>query len=174
MIIVKKDFLKIGTAYHTIMQHLTFNENREEIQELINTHVSNDLIKDISVEEVFIAKENLKDLVLNAKQVFKEKQFVMRENYNKLVKNSDNNTKVIIQGIIDLIVVSDGGTYLIDYKTNRTNNEKQLIEDYSLQLDIYKRAFEKATNITIDKKFLYSFYMKKLIEVNWKKFRNVH
>ena len=54
---------------------------------------------------------------------------------------------------------------LIDYKTNRTSNVTDLINQYSLQLEIYKIAFEKATNIKISKKFLYSFYLGRLIEI---------
>ena len=90
----------------------------------------------------------------------------MQENYNKLVKNSDNNTKVIVQGVIDLVVVKNGEGILIDYKTNRTKNIENLINQYKLQLEIYKLAFEKATNIKISKKYLYSFYLGELIEIN--------
>ena len=89
----------------------------------------------------------------------------MQENYNKLVKNSDNNTKVIVQGIIDLVVIKDNVAMLIDYKTNRTIDIDELVEKYSLQLELYKLAFEKAKQISIDSKFLYSFYLNKLIEI---------
>ena len=162
--LISRDFLKIGTAYHTMMQYLKFTETIEEIENLKDLLVSKNYIlpeiaKDINIQEIFMAKENLKDLILSAKDVYTEKQFVMQENYNKLIKNSDNETKVVVQGIIDLVVITDKGNYLIDYKTNRTTNEQQLISDYSLQLEIYKLAFEKATNIKIDKKLSYSFYM---------------
>lgn len=164
------DFLKIGTAYHSVMQNLNFTETKDEIDNLINQLVFNgeisaDVLPDINLEEIYKAKENLKDLVLNANQVFKEKQFLMQENYNKLVKNSDNNTKVIVQGVIDLVVIIGDNAYLIDYKTNRTTNVQNLISNYALQLDLYKLAFEKATNIKITHKYLYSFYMGKLIEI---------
>lgn len=168
--IVTKDYLKIGTAYHTIMQNLDFTESMEEIEQLIDNLICNGDIntatrKDINVNEIWKAKETLRPFIMNAESVYKEKQFVMQENYNKLVKNSDNNTKVIIQGVIDLVVVKDGETLLIDYKTNRTSNEQELISNYRLQLEIYKLAFENATNCHVDKKFLYSFYLNKLIEV---------
>lgn len=165
------DALKLGTAYHSVMQNLKFTENKAEIEELIKRLIKENVISEeyaklIKVEEIFQAKEVLKDLITNCDMIFKEKQFVMQQNYNKIVKNSDNNTKVVIQGIIDLVVVKDGNAYLIDYKTNKTNNEDFLRSNYSLQLEIYSQAFEKATNIAITKKFLYSFCMGKLIEVN--------
>ena len=164
-----KDFLKIGTAYHSVMQNLKFTETKQEIEEIIkNLHskkIIGDEINEIKIDEIWQAKESLKDLILNAQKVYKEKQFVMQQNYNKIVKNSDNNTKVIVQGIIDLVVVKDGQAILIDYKTNRTKDTNFLVQSYALQLEIYKQAFEKATNIAINKKFLYSFYLGKLIEV---------
>lgn len=165
------DALKLGTAYHSVMQNLKFTENKAEIKELIDNLVIKNIITreyadKISIEEIYKAKEVLQDYILNADQVYREKQFVMQENYNKIVKNSDNNTKVIIQGIIDLVVIKDDISYLIDYKTNRTNNEEFLKSNYALQLQIYSDAFYNATNVAIKKKFLYSFCLGKLIEVN--------
>lgn len=162
--------LKLGTAYHTVMQFINFNENLDDIDELIKDLVSKnildrDISKQIDIGQIFIAKEIVGKIIHKSHEVYKEKQFLMQENYNKLIKNSDNNTRVIIQGIIDLVAVTDDGAYLIDYKTNRTNSEEKLIDEYRLQLEIYKLAFEKATNIPIKRKFLYSFYMGKLIEI---------
>ena len=168
--LISKDYLKIGTAYHSVMQNLKFTESKSDIENLINGmmisgELQEDVVKDIKVSEIFNAKENLKELILNADCVYREKQFLMQENYNKIVKNSDNNTRVIIQGVIDLVIVKDGEAILIDYKTNRSANIQELIDNYSIQLQIYKHAFEKATNIKINKLFLYSFYLNKLIEV---------
>ncbi|MGN0961374.1 MAG: 3'-5' exonuclease, partial [Christensenellales bacterium] len=165
-----KDFLKIGTAYHSVMQALNFTENKAEIKELINrlvieNRIEKELTNYINIEQVFTAVNVLKDLILNAKEIFREKQFLLQENYNKLVKSTDNNTKVIVQGVIDLIVINDEGVYLIDYKTNRGVSEEQLTNEYKLQLELYSYAFEKATNIKVTKKFLYSFSLGKLIEV---------
>ena len=169
--VVSKDYLEIGTAYHSIMQSLKFSESQDEIVDVINNLVSTNVISknilnDVKVSEIFDCVKNLKDIILNSEEVYKEKQFLMQENYNKLVKNSDNNTKVIVQGVIDLVVVKNGEGILIDYKTNRTKNIENLINQYKLQLEIYKLAFEKATNIKISKKYLYSFYLGELIEIN--------
>ena len=120
----------------------------------------------IDIDSICKAIEVLSPIVLNADKKYTEKQFIMQENYNKIVKNSDNNTKVIVQGIIDLVVVKDGNVCLIDYKTNRTKDEMYLKKTYALQLEIYKQAFEKATNTQVDKKYLYSFYLGKLIEID--------
>lgn len=168
--VVSKDYLKIGTAYHAVMQNLNFTENKEQISVVIenlkaSNVISEDIIKEIDIDEIFTACQVLRGIAKDAKEIFHEKQFLMQENYNKLVKNSDNNTKVIIQGIIDLVVVKGNEAILIDFKTNRTKDEQKIVEQYKLQLEIYKLAFEKATNIEITKKYLYSFYLGKLIEI---------
>lgn len=170
-VVENKDFLKIGTAYHSVMQELTFNENKEEIEILIDGLVQENIIaldikNEIRVNEILKAKEVIGNLIKNADVVYKEKQFLLQESYNKLVKNTDNNTKVIVQGIIDLVVVRGENAVLIDYKTNRTSNKDLLKNQYRLQLEIYKLAFEKATNITINKTYLYSFYLGELIEID--------
>lgn len=166
-----KDFMKIGTAYHSVMQELKFTENKGEIEELINRlvlsgQIDKELVKFINSQHIEFAVANLKKLILNAKKVYREKQFLLCENYNKLVKSTDNNTKVIVQGVIDLAIECDDGIYLIDYKTNRGVTEENLIEEYKLQLEIYAHAFELATNLKVKRKFLYSFSLGKLIEVN--------
>lgn len=164
------DSMKLGTAYHLIMQKINFNESAEDIELLIDGLVKEGMIdKDlksyIKVDEIVAAGKVIGELVIKAKTVYKEKQFLMQESYDKLVKNSDNKTKVVVQGIIDLVIEMEDGAILIDYKTNKTTNAQLLKDEYSLQLDIYSRAFELATGIKIAKKYIYSFYQKRLIEV---------
>ena len=108
----------------------------------------------------------IKPILNRAQQIYKEKQFLLRENYNKLVDFSDNNTKVIVQGVIDLIVIRDDGVCIIDYKTNRGVSKSELSDMYRLQLKLYSIAFEKATNLKVTKKFLYSFALGELIEID--------
>jgi len=164
------DYLKLGTAYHTIMQEIKFTENKEEIEKLINSLVvrnliSNELAELIKIEEIEKAITILKNLIINAKDVYREKQFLLCENYNKLTNSTDNNTKVIVQGVIDLVVVRDDGVYIVDYKTNKGVTDKQLIDTYKLQIDLYSKAFESATNMKITHKYLYSFSLGKLIKI---------
>lgn len=162
------DYLKLGTAYHTIMQRLNFNETKEEIEILRESliasgYVEKSVADSIDISQIYDAICNLQDMIKTADVVYREKQFLMQENYNKLVKNSDNNTKVIVQGVIDLVVVKDGSAIVIDYKTNKVRREDFYKAEYGLQLDIYKKAFELATNIQVTAKYIYSFELGKLI-----------
>lgn len=164
------DALKLGTAYHSVMQRVNFNESKEDIEGLIDGLIgSNEIMPElknhIKIDEILDACRIVGAMLKDAKKVYKEKQFLMQECYNKLVKNSDNKTRVIVQGVIDLVIQNENEVILVDYKTNKTSNPNTLVEEYSMQLKIYARAFELATGIKINKMFLYSFYQHRLIEV---------
>ena len=152
------------------MQNIKFTENIAEIQQLINSLVASGKIeKELSTRikpnEILKAIEVVAPLINSAKKVYREKQFLLCENYNKLLGFTDNNTKVIVQGVIDLAIVNDSGVYIIDYKTNRGVTAENLIQEYRLQLNLYQKAFEEATNLNVTNKYLYSFYLGELIEV---------
>lgn len=165
-----KNVLSLGTAYHSIMQNVKFNENYIELEGIIDNLVSSgkidkNLKSSIKIEEILRAISVIKDLTEGATEVYQEKQFLLCEKYNKLIKTTDNNTKVIVQGVIDLVIVRGDEVYLIDYKTNRGVSDTQLTDLYRLQLELYSRAFEEATGKSVSHKCIYSFCLGKLIEV---------
>ena len=60
----------------------------------------------------------------------------------------------------------DGNFVLIDYKTDYVeNDENELIEKYKIQLELYKKALEEATNRNVDEVYIYSLYLNKAIKV---------
>ena len=72
-----------------------------------------------------------------------------------------------MQGIIDLYYINQNDEIvLVDYKTDRVNQgeENKLTEKYSKQLEIYTKALSQALNKIVDKKFIYSVYLNKMIE----------
>ena len=152
------------------MQELNFDENYIDIEDIMNRLVTDNIVdknimKKVKIEEIIKCVSVLKDLIDHSKKIYKEKQFLLCDSYNKLVKSTDNKTKVMVQGVIDLVVENEDGAILVDYKTNRGVSESQLTNLYGLQLDLYKKAFEDATGVTITSKYLYSFSLGKLIEV---------
>ena len=54
---------------------------------------------------------------------------------------------------------------LVDYKTDKADSELELIKKYKKQLDYYEEALAKLTNEKIVKKYIYSFSLKKAIEI---------
>ena len=57
----------------------------------------------------------------------------------------------------------NGGAVIVDYKTDRVENEKALIDRYSAQLNLYAKAFEKILNMSVKQKIIYSFHLSKAI-----------
>ena len=51
---------------------------------------------------------------------------------------------------------------IVDFKTDTVNNEQELIELYTIQLQTYKQAMKKITDLPI-KTYIYSFSLSKCI-----------
>ena len=65
----------------------------------------------------------------------------------------------------DVWFEEDGELVVLDYKTDRVFKEEILREKYHTQLDYYARALEQLTGKCVKEKIIYSFAMKKEIEV---------
>ena len=72
----------------------------------------------------------------------------------------------LIQVVIDLFYVTeDDKVILVDFKTDRLTEDKEFIDRYKIQLDIYKEAINTLTDKKVDKTYIYSFNMNKMIEI---------
>ena len=106
-----------------------------------------------------------KDL-LEAKEVKRETPFYLNIDSNEIYEGTTE--KILVQGVIDLYYISkDNKLVLVDYKTDyvTNNNEQELVEKYKVQLELYKRALEKALNRKVDKIEIYSTYLNKIINI---------
>ena len=56
----------------------------------------------------------------------------------------------------------------MDYKTDfvERGKEDELVEKYKKQLEIYKRALQESLQRNVDKSYIYSVYLEKLIPLN--------
>ena len=102
----------------------------------------------------------------NAKKVYKEQPFYINLK-SKDVYNNSSDENILVQGIIDLYYINQNDeVVLVDYKTDRVNQgeDAKLVEKYSKQLEIYTNALEQALNKKVDKKYIYSVYLNKMIE----------
>ncbi len=64
---------------------------------------------------------------------------------------------VFIQGIIDVFFEEEDALVLLDYKTDRVLEGKELAERYHAQLDYYGRALEQITGKRVKERWIYSF-----------------
>ena len=164
-----------GTLVHLCLQKLDEKKDYklEDIKKLIIDLVENEIITqkeadNININKVFaFTKSLIWNQLKNAKEVYKEKPFYInipaKEIYDK-----DLTEKVLVQGIIDLYYIDkDNNLILVDYKTDyvENGNEIELVNRYRNQLELYKRALEKALNKKVYKVYIYSVYLEKEIEL---------
>ena len=62
----------------------------------------------------------------------------------------------LLQGVIDCAFMDDGAWVLVDYKTDRIEDEEAFIQRYKLQIDWYAKALEKITGTPVKERYLYS------------------
>ncbi len=53
--------------------------------------------------------------------------------------------------------VEDDQWVLVDYKTDRVKSGDELIRRYKIQMDLYKEALERLTNMPVKASYIYSF-----------------
>mgnify|MGYP005607835975 CR=1 FL=1 len=84
----------------------------------------------------------------------------------KLLAQKLKDETLFVQGSIDLLLtMPDGRLILVDYKTDRLENEDAFREKYSSQVLIYKKALKMATGYDVKETLLYSFHLGKEIKV---------
>ncbi|MBQ7149090.1 MAG: helicase-exonuclease AddAB subunit AddA [Pseudobutyrivibrio sp.] len=99
-------------------------------------------------------------------KLYKEKPFVFGSDATTLFGDPDTSDEMIlVQGIIDVFFEEEDGIVLLDYKTDRVDEEAELVLRYEKQLQLYKDAIEKAYNVPVKEVLIYSFALEKTIEV---------
>ncbi|ERJ11551.1 helicase-exonuclease AddAB subunit AddA [Haloplasma contractile] len=144
-----------GTAIHLFMQHLPFKENMnlsylEEIKlKLIEKEfLLKEQVELVDLDKVFHftkTKEYME--ICQAKKVMRELPFTTLAPAHEVYKDwKEDDTKILIQGVMDLVVEFDDKVYLIDYKSNKVKDLKQELpeikNEYTLQMDYYVAALK--------------------------------
>ena len=160
-----------GTLLHNIIEHLDYTKiSKEHIKTVVKEQINiNELNGKVSSSKVIIAIEemynNLRHILDGAKEIKNEMEFVVLDDLELVLENKFEKP-TLIQGVVDMYVLTkEGNSYIIDFKTDKVNEQSELKDKYSLQLNVYKRAIESALNVEIKGLYIYSFALKKLIEV---------
>ena len=160
-----------GTLIHLCMQRLNVN---------IDYDLSkvNELIKDLQERQIITRKEaeninafkvlkftksHIWKELKNSKKIWREQPFYINIPVNEIYEEkSDEN--ILVQGIIDLYYINENDELiLVDYKTDYIEEERQLVERYNTQLDLYRRALEQALDKKVAKTYIYSTCLEKEI-----------
>lgn len=164
---------KKGTLMHMCFQKLdekkeyTLEDIKEFVQNLVNKEIiTQQEAKAINVNALFkYTKSELWNMLAKATKIYKETPFYININSNEIY-NDDSNEEILVQGVIDLYFINEQNeVILVDYKTDYVETEQPLIEKYKTQLEMYKTALEKGINAKVDKTYIYSVKLEKLIEL---------
>ena len=163
---------KKGTLMHLVLQNINFKEKYDliKVKQLIDHLLFKNKItceerKVIDEEKiVHFCNSNLFKQISKAKEVYKEIPFCTKVKAKDYF-DSEEDTFLLVQGIIDLYFVDeDGKIIIVDYKTDIEKDENILKNRYKKQLEIYKNALEKNSNQKVFKKYIFSMFLNKEIE----------
>ncbi len=161
------DASRLGTIYHNIMQKIDFFKdlNKEDILKILaGMKIDEKYKKFVSIDKILTCAEKIK--TFNIKDIKKEQPFLSYLPYNFIFKDSVINEKILIQGVADLIIQTDKGMILIDYKTTKALKPDHLVDKYAVQLNLYRVCLEKALDISISNTYIYSFWFDDFIKIN--------
>ena len=95
-------------------------------------------------------------------RLYRERPFVMSLPAREVWADAVDEDPVFVQGIVDVFWVEADGIVLLDYKTDRVDDPKELIRRYQIQLKLYAQALSRVFDgIPIKEILIYSFHFGK-------------
>ncbi len=163
-----QDSLALGTVYHLVMQNVDYFDATAKAKDIIADLVNSGKLSPAYADKIDTAQidqaiVNVRQLLNSDTKILKEQQFIMRGKHSDFVEKGADMT-VVVQGVIDLVLISGGSAIVIDFKTNRTS-AKNLLNTYAKQLQLYSHALASASNVTVTNKLLYSFHLGRFVTV---------
>ncbi len=150
--LAEEDKALIGTHYHKAL----------ELLDLTKEYQQNTNFEDVDYQKIKRAHQNLSKLVVGAKTIKKEADFMSYLPYNELVKSSSVAEKVLVQGVLDMLIEFEDHFDIVDYKFSNLK-ANILKQKYAEQLQLYKLAVEKAFNKKVEHMYIYSINTGELV-----------
>ena len=144
-----------GTVIHRVLSLIDLQALRESISEGLWQELNRlkelgcitqdeaDVISHRSLTQFY--QSPIAQRMLQSQQVRREWSFNLRMEGDTL-----------LQGVIDCAFMEEDGWVLLDYKTDRIDDEEAFIQRYAMQLEWYARALEKITGSPVKEMWLYA------------------
>ena len=159
---------KIGTATHDFLKYIDFNgdlsyfglldQKEDIIDKKLMRQEDVDLVDLIKLEKFF--ESELAQMIKTADKIEKEKSISILESADNVGFYSMNTKEILVRCILDLMFEKDGEWYLVDYKTDKINDENDdneltnKILSHRTQLSFYEKAIKKIYGITIKDSYI--------------------
>ncbi len=159
-----------GTSMHTVLEHLDYanclslDDINFQIEKLYQKNLLSEEEKScISADKILtFMNSEIGFKLKNSKKVLREVSFGLTVDAAPLFHQ---NGQVMMQGMIDCVIFEPSGISIVDYKTDRGESPKEIINKYKIQLDCYSEAAEKIFSEKVLHKYLYLFSFDTWIEV---------
>ncbi len=164
-----------GTAHHKFLEMCNFANAKKDLQAELDRLVENNLLakeQADAIDKAEIARfleSNLAKRIMQSDLVMREQRFTVHINAGMLdstLEGESAETKVVMQGAIDLIFKEDNALVVVDYKTDRVRDIERLRELYSKQLCLYKQAVEQFTDYKVKECMIYSIHLNGCVSVD--------
>lgn len=161
-----------GSLTHKFLQFYDYHSMmsvNEQLNKMINLNVFS--AEDAKSLNIFQIKEFVKSelavRISKSSNLLREKMLTVAVPCSQMYKNipSDNEEKILVQGYIDCAFEEDDKWVIVDYKTDRVENEDVLKARYLSQLKMYEKALFECTGKPVKETIIYSLYLSKQINI---------
>ncbi len=163
-----------GTAIHSILEHADFGALENDPSGEIKRAADKGFISAKQAEGIdpaylkaFTSSE-LFERAVKSGRMERERKFLVRLGDLELAGpafEKFKDSESMVQGIVDMYFEEDDGLVLVDYKTDYVTDISELVENYALQLEVYRAALEKIENKKVKSAFIYSLKLGKYAEI---------
>ncbi len=163
-----------GTAMHTYLEHCDFSLARADISEDIERiralgYLTDEQVALLDTEKLKnFVKSIVADMVLSSEKVIREYKFTVNIPAKLVEENISpefEDTQVVLQGAVDLLIIDKDGIIIVDYKTDRVKDADVLLDMYGQQLMLYREAVSRIFSLPVKSCLIYSVHLSEIKEV---------
>ncbi len=159
---------EVGNALHQALQFSDFPSLQRDPEKELDRLVRQGFI--LESQRALIPLEKLRRFtqsdcflqLLSADHYSKEERFLFPMPASELFGPAAEG-EILIQGVLDCYSVRGGCAVILDYKTDRVENEEELIRRYRVQMELYEEALRRVKGLDVERREIYSFALEKTI-----------
>lgn len=165
---------KAGTAIHLAMSLLDFASD-VSVDDQLKTLVSNGRLTqqeadavDRSACEVLLASplgQRIRRAVAEGR-LYREYPFVAKAPASVVIEDENVRETVLIRGTVDLLFTEGNKVIVVDFKSDRVKEDRELLERYNKQLHLYAKAVGSLWQSRQIELYLWSFALDRAIPVD--------
>lgn len=161
-----------GTFMHRFMEKCDFDKAAENTEEEIARLVAGGVFTEKEAESLdremiraFFNGEQY-DMIKSADKVLRESRFIYEMPASQIDETIKSDERVTVQGVADCVLIKDDKLTIIDYKTDKIDDESKFIDKYYTQLKLYAMAMNNTYGYPVTDCFIYSFNLNRLIRLD--------